>query len=38
MIYERFTTEDGLVANQVQGVLQLCNGYLWIGTEDGLAR
>jgi signal transduction histidine kinase/ligand-binding sensor domain-containing protein len=34
----RFTTEDGLPGNIVKAVLQAQNGYLWVGTEEGLAR
>jgi ligand-binding sensor domain-containing protein len=33
-----FTTEDGLPGNIVKAVLQARNGYLWVGTEEGLAR
>lgn len=36
--HRRFTTEDGLPGNVVNAVLQARNGYLWVGTEDGLAR
>lgn len=36
--HRRFTTEDGLPGNVVKAVLQARNGYLWVGTEDGLAR
>jgi signal transduction histidine kinase len=37
-IHKRFTTEDGLPGNIVKAVLQAKNGYLWVGTEEGLAR
>ncbi len=37
-VHQRFTTEDGLPANIVKAVLQARNGYLWVGTEEGLAR
>lgn len=37
-LHRRFTTEDGLPGNVVKAVLQARNGYLWVGTEDGLAR
>lgn len=37
-IYRHYTTEEGLPGNMVQTVLQTRDGYLWIGTEDGLAR
>ncbi len=36
--YRRYTTEDGLPGNHVQCLLQTRDGYLWMGTEDGLAR
>jgi signal transduction histidine kinase/ligand-binding sensor domain-containing protein len=34
----RYTAEDGLPANNVQAVVQSPDGYLWIGTDMGLAR
>jgi ligand-binding sensor domain-containing protein len=34
----RYTAEDGLPANKVQAVVQTRDGYLWIGTDMGLAR
>lgn len=37
-MHRRFTTEDGLPGNVINAVLQARNGYLWVGTEDGLAR
>lgn len=37
-MHRRFTTEDGLPGNIVKAVLQARNGYLWVGTEEGLAR
>ena len=33
-----FTMEDGLPANEVNTILQTQNGFLWVGTEAGLAR
>jgi PAS domain S-box-containing protein len=33
-----FTMEDGLPANAVHAILQTQNGFLWLGTEAGLAR
>ncbi len=36
--HRRFTTEDGLPGNIIKAVLQAQNGYLWVGTEEGLAR
>lgn len=38
LVHRRFTTEDGLPGNIVKAVLQARNGYLWVGTEEGLAR
>src|SRR5262249_44128963 len=37
-VHRRFTTEDGLPDNSVKAVLQARNGYLWVGTQEGLAR
>jgi signal transduction histidine kinase/ligand-binding sensor domain-containing protein len=34
----RFTTEDGLPSSVVNVILQTRNGFLWVGTGDGLAR
>ncbi len=31
-------TEDGLPNNRVQSLAQTADGYLWVGTRDGLAR
>src|SRR5215471_8345559 len=31
-------TENGLPQNTVQTILQTRDGYLWIGTQEGLAR
>ena len=31
-------TEDGLPQNTVTGIIQTSDGYLWLGTYDGLAR
>ena len=31
-------TDDGLPHNSVQAIIQTQDGYLWIGTQDGLAR
>jgi len=33
-----FTVEDGLPSNVVNAILQTRNGFLWIGTDEGLAR
>jgi signal transduction histidine kinase/ligand-binding sensor domain-containing protein len=37
-LHRRFTTEDGLPGNVVKAILQARTGYLWVGTEAGLAR
>ncbi|MDB6027065.1 MAG: Two component regulator, sensor protein [Verrucomicrobiales bacterium] len=31
-------TEDGLPQNSVQAIIQTRDGYLWVGTQNGLAR
>ena len=31
-------TEDGLPQNRVQAIAQTSDGYLWVGTSEGLAR
>lgn len=36
--FERFSLEDGLSQNSVLALLQDRQGYLWIGTQDGLNR
>jgi signal transduction histidine kinase/ligand-binding sensor domain-containing protein len=36
--FHRFTTADGLPSNHVTTLLQDSEGFLWIGTSDGLAR
>lgn len=36
--FYRYTTENGLPQNSVYAIVQDHYGYLWIGTEDGLAR
>ena len=33
-----FTTEDGLPDNVVNAIVQTANGFLWLGTDGGLAR
>ena len=33
-----FTTENGLPSNHVHEMLQTQNGFLWVGTDAGLAR
>jgi signal transduction histidine kinase len=37
-LHRHYTAEDGLPGNRVQALLQARNGYLWIGTDNGLAR
>lgn len=36
--HRQFTTEDGLPGNSVHALLQAKDGFLWVGTESGLAR
>lgn len=36
--FDLFTTEHGLPQNSVNAVLQTRDGYLWLATNDGLAR
>jgi ligand-binding sensor domain-containing protein len=33
-----FTVEDGLPDNEVNAIAQTRNGFLWLGTDGGLAR
>jgi hypothetical protein len=35
---KNFTIDDGLPANEVNAILQTQNGFLWLGTEAGLAQ
>jgi len=35
---DRLTTSDGLPANNVRAIVQDKIGFIWFGTEDGLAR
>ena len=35
---DHWTTSDGLPGNRVTAILQTSDGYLWIGTERGLAQ
>src|SRR5258708_1666018 len=37
-VRKNFIIEDGLPANDVHAILQTQNGFLWVGTEAGLAR
>lgn len=36
--YRTFTSEDGLAQSFVYSIIQDNNGYLWIGTDNGLSR
>ncbi len=36
--HQGWTTEDGLPQDSVHGIVQTADGYLWVGTEGGLAR
>jgi len=35
---EKWTTEDGLPGETVKSIIQTRDGYLWIGTQAGIAR
>jgi PAS domain S-box-containing protein len=35
---KNFTMEDGLLSNDVHAIVQSENGFLWVGTDAGLAR
>ena len=37
-IHEAWTTENGLPQNSVKALVQSREGYLWLGTEEGLVR
>ncbi len=37
-VHEVWTAEDGLPQNSVSAVAQTRDGYVWIGTQDGLVR
>jgi len=37
-VVRRWGTEDGLPQNTVNAIVQTRQGYLWLGTRDGLAR
>jgi len=37
-IVQEWETDGGLPGNSVIALRQTANGYLWIGTQDGLAR
>ena len=36
--HQAWLTENGLPQNTVQAIIQTRDGYLWIGTQEGLAR
>jgi ligand-binding sensor domain-containing protein len=36
--HQAWVTENGLPQNTVQAIIQTSDGYLWIGTQEGLAR
>ncbi len=36
--YETWSTDDGLPQNSINSALQTRDGYLWVGTYEGLAR
>jgi len=36
--YRKWTTQDGLPINSLEGIIQAADGYLWISTTAGLAR
>jgi ligand-binding sensor domain-containing protein len=36
--FKNYTTKDGLPANKVNCVLQAKNGFIWYGTDNGLAK
>jgi ligand-binding sensor domain-containing protein/signal transduction histidine kinase len=36
--HQVWLTENGLPQNTVQAIVQTTDGYLWVGTQDGLAR
>ena len=38
LIFNNLTVKDGLSNNKVNAILQDKNGFIWIGTEDGLNR
>lgn len=38
MVMDRWTAADGLPQNSVVTILQTSDGYLWLGTDEGLVR
>ena len=37
-LFSHYTTSSGLISNQVNSIVQDGEGYLWMGTTDGLQR
>ncbi len=37
-IHKVWTTEDGLPQNTILSIIQTADGYIWFGTQEGLAR
>lgn len=37
-VHQTWNTDDGLPQNSVSAIVQTQNGYLWLGTEEGLVR
>ena len=37
-VHTNFTTKDGLPSNEVYAVFQDSKGYIWIGTDKGVAK
>src|SRR5947209_12154182 len=37
-VHRVWTTEDGLPQNSVNAIIQTKDGYLWMGTQEGLVR
>lgn len=37
-IHNVYSTEEGLPQNRIRAIVQTKDGFLWIGTQDGLAR
>ncbi|NNE70900.1 MAG: hypothetical protein HKN29_11140 [Rhodothermales bacterium] len=38
MVMDRWTADDGLPQNSVVTIIQTSDGYLWLGTDEGLVR
>jgi signal transduction histidine kinase/ligand-binding sensor domain-containing protein len=36
--HQSWSTEDGLPQNSIHSIAQTSDGYIWVGTEEGLAR